>query len=305
MPVSRTRRVHWLGQLAVLAIAVLIVLVAWPASAIPPLVSAHQRARLIFSDTFGGTTLDPAKWNPFVASRATGGRPWTGLVPSGVGGSQVGCGYSAQYYLPGQVRIDDGLDLVAARQAVAGWCNDSQSPATFPWRSGAVSTYSHFQFDGGYVEITMRPPAGDGLWPALWMLPGPAGNQGDDNEIDLQEGGFAPPGSPNRTYAWHLVHGATTWGGVVDTGTDLSAGFHRYALYWVPGQFIIWYLDGRQIAQLTRAQASIPDEPMELILDLAVATPKASGWHPPGDALTPSPATMRVAKLQVWNIPPS
>lgn len=304
---KRSWRVHWLSQAVVLAVAVLIVLIAWPASAVPPVVSPQQqRARLMFSDTFPGGSLDQAKWNPFITSRAVNGRPWTDPTASQAGrGVQVGCNYSAQYYLPGQVRVDQGLDLVASRQPTGGTCNDTQSPATFPWRSGAISTYSHFQFDGGYVEVTMKPPSGDGLWPAVWMLPGPGGTQGDDNEIDIQEGGFAPPGQAARTFAWHLVHDSSTWGGVVDTGATLAEGFHRYALSWVPGQSLTWYFDGKQVGQLTKSEAPIPDEPMELIVDLAVATPKAAGWHPPGDAQTPSPATLQVASVAVWTNPPS
>jgi len=168
-----------------------------------------------------------------------------------------------------------------------------------------VSTYNHFQFNGGYVAITMRAPSGNGMWPALWMLPGPAGTNGDGFEIDLQEGGYAPPSPANEAYAWHLRRGSSTWGGVVKTGVDLTSGFHTYALNWISGQSITWYLDRQQIAKLTRAQASIPDEPMELIMDLAVANAGASGWHPPYDSRTSSPSVMQVSSVQVWSMPPS
>ena len=168
-----------------------------------------------------------------------------------------------------------------------------------------VSTYDHFQFNGGYVAVTMKPPSGNGMWPGLWMLPGPGGTHGDDFELDLQEGGFAPPNPANDNYAWDLHRGLKTWGGTVNTGIDLTSGYHTYALNWISGKSITWYLDGKEIAKLTRAQASIPDEPMELIMDLAVASASASGWHLPYDSRTRSPSVMQVSSVQVWSAPPS
>jgi beta-glucanase (GH16 family) len=29
-----------------------------------------------------------------------------------------------------------------------------------------------FEFTGGYVQIGMKTPNGNGAWPALWMMPG-------------------------------------------------------------------------------------------------------------------------------------
>jgi beta-glucanase (GH16 family) len=286
-------------------LAVAAVIVVWDASTVPSLTPADH-PQLLFSDNFTGTSLDGSRWNPYITSRAVDGRPWNDPSPDrGAGGAPVGCRFDAEYYLPDQVRVSHGLDLVASRRPLSGLCNQTRSTTTYPWVSGAVSTYGHFQFDGGYVVITMRAPVGAGMWPAMWMLPGPGGTHGDDSEIDLQEGGFAPPGPAGGTFAWHLHHDADTWGGVEGAGVDLSAGFHSYALNWVAGQSMTWYFDGRQIARLTNAQASIPDEPMELILDLAVATPAASAWHPPYNASTPSSATMQVSSVQVWTAPPS
>jgi beta-glucanase (GH16 family) len=284
---------------------VVIVVVAWEAPTIP-LLTASSGPKLLFSDAFAGTTLDSSKWNAYITSRAANGQPWT--VPQSRearGGSRVGCVYAGQYYLPTQVSVDNGLHLTALRLSTPGWCNQTNSLATFAWRSGAVSTYNHFQFNGGYVAITMRVPSGVGMWPALWMLPGPGGTRGDDYEIDLQEGGFAPPSPADETYAWNLHRGSRTWGGVTNAGVDLSLGHHTYALNWISGQSMTWYLDGRQISKLTSKQASIPDEPMELIVDLAVADPKASGWHPPYDSTTSSPSVMQVSNVQVWSMPPA
>jgi beta-glucanase (GH16 family) len=301
----KRRQVRWFRALGP-AVAVGVVASAlWPAT--PVLAPSPARAaKLLFSDHFTGSSLDRSKWNTFITSRAANGRPWNDPEPRPAGdGSGTGCLDSAQYYLPGQVRVHNGLDLTAARSSTPGRCNQTSSSSTFPWRSGAVSTYGHFQFNGGYVAITMKAPASNGMWPALWMLPGPGGKHGDDSEIDLQEGGFDPPGPADDTFAWHLRQASGTWGTAIDTGVDLTSGYHTYALDWISGRSISWYLDGREIAHLTNAQANIPDEPMELIMDLAVANPHASAWHQPYDAETASPSVLQVASVQVWSVPPS
>jgi beta-glucanase (GH16 family) len=299
--VLQRRRLLVIGGLAVLIVGIL----ALEPSAIPTVISP-QSSRLLFSDRFDGTALDRSNWNTYITSRQAKGHPWTDPRPAPDGsGGRNGCSFGAQYFLPSQVSVDHGLNLTASRTSTSGWCNQTDSVSTFAWRSGVVSTYNHFQFNGGYVSVTMKAPPGDGMWPGLWMLPGPGGHHGDDFEIDLQEGGFAPPTPASETYAWNLHQGSKTWGGTVKTGADLSSSYHTYGLDWIPGQSLTWYLDGKRMANLTRAQANIPDEPMELILDLAVANTTASGWHQPYDSTTTSPSTMHVSSVQVWSAPPS
>ena len=292
-------------RLVVLGLVILVGIVAVESLATST-VGSSLSPKLLFSDRFDGRSLDRSKWNTYLTSRQANGHPWADPKAEPAGSSVgVGCSFAAQYYLPGQVGVDDGLSLTASQVPTSGWCNQTASVSTFPWRSGVVSTYNHFQFDGGYVSISMKAPPGDGMWPGLWMLPGPGGHHGDDFEIDLQEGGFAPPEPPSQIYAWNLHRGSTTWGGTVNTGIDLSSSYHTYGMDWNPGQSITWYLDGKKMAKLTSAQASIPDEPMELIMDLAVANSSASGWHSPYDSTTISPSSMQVASVQVWSAPPS
>ena len=177
-----------------------------------------------------------------------------------------------------------------------------------PWESGVVTTYGHFEFDGGYVDVDMEAPAGAGMWPAIWLLPGPGCSCTTDNfEVDVQEGGFlSAHASAGQTYAWHLhdnVAGRTV-GGVVATGQDLAAGFHHYGLLWVPGRALTWYFDGRQVAAVTRSTLPVPDEPMELVLSLGVAGTAASGWHSVISQQDAEPAVMRVASVSVFRTGP-
>src|SRR5579863_228390 len=223
----------------------------------------------IFDDAFSGTTLNTNNWNTYITSRAANGWPWNSNG-SGGSGDNAG-GYNAEYYEPSQVSVNNGLSLTAVR---------GSTQSGYQWTSGGVSTYGHFQFNGGYVQYKAKMTAGNGMWPALWMLPGPGGTNGDDNEIDSFEGGALGNGvNPNNNYAWHLITPSGKLGNTTNVGTDVTAGYHIYGLAWVPGQSITWYFDGNQVGKITSAQLPIPNEPMELIIDLAVANSNAAGWH--------------------------
>jgi beta-glucanase (GH16 family) len=245
----------------------------------------------VFEDAFPGGELNRRKWHTYITSRSAHGHPWN---PNGSGGSgAVPGGFNAAYFQKHQVAVANGLTLTALHQSTR---------SGIPWTSGVVSTYGKFQFDGGYVQIKAKVPIGDGLWPGFWMLPGPGGKHGDDFELDIFEGDYTGNEvNPIDNYAWNLhTPSGAQFGGLTSTGVDLGAGYHIYGIDWVPGQSITWYLDGKPVGMLTSAQAPSPDEPMELILDLDVASPTTAGWHTVYDATTPSPAVLDVAEVQVY-----
>jgi beta-glucanase (GH16 family) len=196
------------------------------------------------------------------------------------------------------------LSLTAIQQSVSGM--NQGTAQTFPITSGVVSSYGNFEFDGGYLQISMKAPSGDGAWPGLWLMPGKgAGSSGDNFELDIQEGGYTGSGPANQAFSYHLHTPSGTFGGVVDTGVDLTAAFHTYGINWIPGQSITWYLDGKQIAQVTSAQVPIPNEPMELIMNTQVANSNAAGWHTVLDSSTPSSMSMQVDAIQLYQLPGS
>jgi beta-glucanase (GH16 family) len=248
----------------------------------------------LFCDSFSGAALDTSKWNTYLASQGTGGQPWNGDTK---GGSSQGCDYNADYFLPSQVTVGGGLNLTAMRQTYAARCNNAAF--SYPWVSGVVSTYGHFEFAGGYAQFVMKAPVGGAFWPALWMVPGPGAASGTSDEIDVQEGGFLPAPT-SQTFSYRLHHGGTAWGTSVNAGVDLTAGFHTYGLYWVPGQSVTWYLDGHQIAQVTSATFTIPTDPEILVMNLSVCTTAASSFHAAYDATTPNTAVMQVSSVGVW-----
>ncbi|OKO80514.1 hypothetical protein AC628_08650, partial [Bradyrhizobium sp. NAS96.2] len=135
-------------------------------------------SNLVFEESFSGTTLDNY-WHNYITSRAANGWAWNS---NGSGGSGPGGAYDADYEMPSQVTVNNGiLDLTAIQQQVSGI--NQGTAQTFPITSGAVSSYGNFEFDGGYLQISMKAPSGDGAWPSLWLMPGAGSSSGDNFEI--------------------------------------------------------------------------------------------------------------------------
>ena len=266
--------------------------------------AGYSSSDLVFSDNFSGTTLDK-NWHPYLASNGSSGGPWNSI---GSGDSTEGGLYMAQADVPSHVSVDNGLTLTTTEQSIVG--KNGSASQTYPYTSGAVSSYGSFEFTGGYLQISMQQPSGDGSWPALWMVPGQgagnAGIAGDNFEIDLQEGNYTSGSSnPNNNVAWHLHTPAGVFGGVTTAGTNLSSGFNTYAIDWEPGKSITWYLNGQEVGQITSAQAPIPDEPMEVIMDNAVGNSASSGFRTVADSSTPSVMPMEVGDVQLYQKPGS
>ena len=110
-----------------------------------------------------------SQWTTFITSRGGDGQPWW---EDGAGGSGEGCQFDEEYFEPGDVRVDNGLSLEAVRQPTEGECNGLGH--VFAWKSGVVTTYGHFEFDGGYVDVDMEAPAGAGCGPPSGCCPAQA-----------------------------------------------------------------------------------------------------------------------------------
>lgn len=269
-------------------------------SAVPGSDPATTGWRRVFSTDFPGRQLAASDWNPFITSAAAEGLPWNS---DGQGGSAPANGrhlLDLEYDLPSQVHVDHGLEIVAERRPTPGMLLGR--PTVYPWRSGAVSTYAKLALDGGFLEVVAKMPTGPGLWPGVFLLPGPArAGHPDRHEIDLFEGGYVKGSSdPAENMAWWVHDGNAKQGGVTNVGTDLSSGFHTYGIDWVPGRSVTWYFDGRRVGRVTSAEIPIPDEPMELIIDLQVANAAAGSFHSQVGPATPSRATMVVRAVRAY-----
>jgi beta-glucanase (GH16 family) len=162
-----------------------------------------------------------------------------------------------------------------------------------------------FRGDGGYesgrVQTTMglgygrtsariKMPAGQGLWPAFWMV----GIDDDSAEIDIVEL------VSNATTYYSTIHGPSTGPDrtyqVQSTGGvgDLSRGYHEYWVEHLPDRITIG-IDGTTTATFTPdglppGAQWVFDRPMSVILSMAVG----GDWAGPPDSSTRFPAQMSV-----------
>jgi len=258
----------------------------------PPGYTAND---LVFSDNFSGTSLS-SSWVPYITSVSNQGEPWNSYddIHSGMGDT-----YNAEYMSANQVSVNNGLSLTAVQQSIQGLSLGSTE--TFPVTSGSVSSYGNFEFNGGYLEITMQAPSGNGAWPGLWLLPGEgAGNVGNNFEIDIQEGGFTGAGDPEQSLAYHLHTPSGTFGGVVPSGINLTSGYNTYGIDWVPGESITWYLNGTEVGRITSAEAPIPDQPMEVLMTLGIGNSNSSSWRTSLDSSTPYSMSMNISSVRLY-----
>lgn len=204
--------------------------------------SAQATWELVWSDEFDGTTIDTSKWSH--EKNCWGG-----------GNNEQQC------YTDRAVNsfVTDGLlHIVAQREDFTGSDSpEGESPVTktLPYTSARLRTKNLQEWTFGRFEIRAKLPAGQGTWPAIWMLPtnSPYGTWAASGEIDIMEAvnlktvtnGSAPEAAVHGT-----LHYGRNWPANVSSGADYilpgnvnpADDFHEYALEWEEGE-IRWYVD--------------------------------------------------------------
>lgn len=250
-------------------------------------------ATLTFSDDFNTLSL----WNS-----STGAGTWATNFwyadPKGNGSTLSGNGeqqwyINAEYAPTGSVKpwaVDDGVLTITARPA-----DDAIQPLIngYKYTSGEINSFHTFSQQYGYFEMRADLPAGQGAWPAFWLLPA----NGDwPPELDVVE-----TLGHDTTTLYTTVHsnatGSHTSKGQGTTVTDTAVGFHTYAVDW-KADTITWYYDGVEVFQVeTPADMH---QPMYMVANLAV------GGYWPGNvnASTPIPLEMKIDYIHVYSSKP-
>ena len=133
---------------------------------------------------------------------------------------------------PNPFSVQNGVLTITAQRA-----DPSFQPLIEGYRytSGMITTYNSFEQQYGYFEMRAQLPAGQGLWPAFWMLPG---DGSWPPELDIMEVLGHDP-----TTLYTTVHSNST-GSLVSTsaGTKVpntTTSFHTYGVDWQADQ-ITW-----------------------------------------------------------------
>lgn len=139
-----------------------------------------------------------------------------------------------------------------------------------PYTSGMITTWGKFSLKYGLVVVRARLPAGQGLFPAIWMVPAtsiPTMAQSDIfPEIDIMENVGRLPNKVFMTLHYQAADHSIVNVGAPFTGPNFTQGFHTFALKWTPTS-LVWMVDGVPRETLT---TDIPIVREYLIINVAV-----------------------------------
>lgn len=212
-----------------------------------------------FEDDFEGDELDTDRWDT---------------------GYKAGV-HEAQYYVEDAFELKDGILRIKAEERQV---RDRE------YASGILTTQGIFDQRYGRFQIRAKVPAGQGLWPAFWLLPS---SENYPLEIDVFEILGHKPDTVYMTNHWRDEEsGSSTFHTRGFQGPDFSKEFHTIEIIWKPGE-IVWFVNGVERAREIRG---VPDEPMFLLLNLAVG----GKWPGYPDDTTPFPSYLEVDYVRVY-----
>jgi len=236
-----------------------------------------QTWNLVWSDEFGGTSVNTSNW-----TFETGGGGW---------GNQ-----ELENYTNGaNAAVSGGILTITARKTTTGSC----WYGTCQYTSTRMKTQGKREIKYGRIEARIALPAGKGLWPAFWMLGSNIGTAGwpGCGELDIMENRGSSPGTASSAIHGPGYSGATPF----NHSTGISSGnFNTYAVEWSATQ--IRFLVNNSV-HYTVSKSTIQtrgnwvfDQPFFVILNLAV------GGHFDGNptASTVFPANMRIDYVRLY-----
>lgn len=246
-------------------------------------VTSKQKLKLVWQDEFDGDQLNYQKWG--IRQDAFGG------------GNQELQIYTER---PENVRVENGKLILEARHdsaAVAGTQRE--------YSSGRIHTKHRGDWKYGRIEVRAKLPMGQGIWPAIWMLPtdNKYGTWAASGEIDIMEMRGQTPNIVLGT-----LHYGKTWPDNTHSGDEFTLkegtfadDFHTFAVDWQEGK-ITWLIDGKPYQTQTKWDSQggkFPapfNERFHVVLNVAVG----GEFLGPPDATTKFPAQMVVDYVRVY-----
>jgi beta-glucanase (GH16 family) len=149
-----------------------------------------------------------------------------------------------------------------------------------------LNTIGTFSQTYGYFEFRGKIPSGQGYWPAFWLYDAAY----KPPEIDVMENIGSDPSTYYMTYHYS-TSGSQQY---VYNGQNLSAGYHTYAVKWVPGS-ISFYLDDSLQYTVT---SNVSSSPMVILMNLAIG----GNWPGSPNASTMFPGYFNVDYVRAWSM---
>ena len=268
--------------------------------------------QLDWNDEFDGKDVDESKWE------------WEQNCWGG-GNNELQC-YTDRYK---NSFLEDGKLIIRAHKetfkgpAEPEDVNARAGKKTLPYTSARMRTKNKGDWTFGRIEVRAKLPAGQGIWPAIWMLPTDFkyGTWAASGEIDIIEMVSQDPDEPNK-HVHGTIHYGQAWPKNVYSGetfvfedSDPSKEFHTYAIEWADGE-MRWYIDETHYATqygsgwYTQIQDETGDyynvegnapfnERFHLLLNVAVG----GNWPGAPDETTKFPVQMEVDYVRVYSCP--
>lgn len=254
---------------------------------VPPPIPPSTGFVLSWSDEFNGadgSTPDPSKW-----TYDLGGGGW---------GNQELETYTNRAV---NAQIKSGNLLITAQKEMF----TGTDGITRDYTSTRLKTQNLFAQAYGRFEARIKIPAGQGMWPAFWML----GNDISANgwpkcgEIDIMENIGREPGMVHGS-----LHGPSSTAPTSDAtstvtlpaNANFADDFHIYAVEWEPTE-VRFYVDSNNYATFQKANwpaggTWVFDHPFFILLNVAVG----GNWPGSPDATTQFPQQMLVDYVRVY-----
>jgi len=174
---------------------------------------------------------------------------------------------------------------------------------TCDYTSGRIKTQDLFEHTRGRFEASIRLPAGQGLWPAFWLLGADIDRIGwpECGEIDIMEyRGQYPSIAQGALHGPGYSGGSAIWKQFVLADGRFDEGFHLFGIEWERDR-ITWYIDNNRYFSVTQAEVTargdwVFDHNFFIILNVAVG----GNFVGPPDETTVFPQTMLVDWVRVY-----
>lgn len=241
---------------------------------------------LVWEDNFDGPDIDESKWS---------------FEVNGNGGGNN----ELQFYtdFPENAYIDQetegGVLVIEARE---------EKYLGRKYTSARMRTLAKGDWLYGRFEIRAKLPEGQGLWPAIWMLPTNwrYGGWPTSGEIDIMELLGHEPDTVHGTIHYGSLgnHQYTGKPYKLDSG-DFTNEFHTFALEWEETE-MRWYVDGEKYLTQTVWSTKNYDYPapfdqkFHMIMNVAVG----GNWPGSPDETTTFPQKMEVDYVRVFQKTP-
>ncbi|MEM6261465.1 MAG: glycoside hydrolase family 16 protein [Bacteroidota bacterium] len=240
---------------------------------------------LVWADEFDGAEVDTTKWNLLEGDGTEFGIP-------GWGNNEL------QWYTDSSrnASISNGNLVITARQEAL--------PGTGKqYTSARLTTQYKGDWKYGRMDIRAKMPIGQGMWPAIWMLPSDTvyGRWPKSGEIDIME---LTGDKPDKIFSTiHFGHDSWRFIGedyFLEPGRTFADTFHVYTCLWNE-DCLKFYVDGEPVNAGFTPSTTLPTtwpfrERFHMILNIAV------GGNLPGspDNTTRFPQTMEVDYVRVY-----